>query len=292
MRWNSLQFQDHLRHFEADYRADNAWFAWRGWDETVWAAWLLYHNASGNALRMLVLGSAKIRRNRDLVGNFGVTSGGGVSEEKDVKLIADRECIRAALRIPGVRGLADSPKVLGIGSILNDKNWTPLLNDSFILGGVHGNNEFFFAEDGFENYRQYLITQGGFVGAPPATTSRGRWLGFFNAHPDLFWDAKARVPRILAREMIGLMTFGYQPKFSDVQLEFLPGRRLQSADFAAYHEAVNTSGIVRKDQGQVLGTLSNFLFGGSDALHGVGSVSRGPSIKLRGALPPSSSGND
>ena len=73
---------------------------------------------------------------------------------EELKLVEELEKRRSAGR--SAPALRDAPKVLGSGSILNDRNWTPLLNDSFILGGVHGNREFHFAEDDAGKYFDFL----------------------------------------------------------------------------------------------------------------------------------------
>lgn len=64
------------------------------------------------------------------------------------------------------------------GSILNDAYWWPFKNDTWLIGGVHGLKIFHFA------------------GADLAD--------------DLLWDSSPDRPRMLGRELIGLITFGYR----------------------------------------------------------------------------------
>jgi hypothetical protein len=138
MPWNHLEFTQELEKCGDRYEADNAWFR-KDWGEQrqyAMNAWKLYGRASTNALGMLLLGSAKIRMDPELVSNFGVTAAGGVGEGEESKIVDALEAERTSRRAsPGMR---DAPSVLGSGSILNDKNWSPLLNDCYILGGVHG----------------------------------------------------------------------------------------------------------------------------------------------------------
>lgn len=147
MPWNRREFMQELAKCGDRYEADNAWFKKDWGEQRLYAmnAWKLYEGASTNALGMLLLGSAKIRMDPELVSNFGVASAGGVGDGEEAELVDALEAERTNLRAsPGMR---DAPSVLGPGSILNDKNWTPLLNDSYILGGVHGEHEFHFAEE-------------------------------------------------------------------------------------------------------------------------------------------------
>ena len=147
MPWNSLRFMQELDKCGDQYQADNAWFKndWGEQREYALNAWRLYQQASTNALGMLLLGSSKIRKDAVLVSNFGMTSAGGVTDPEEVALVKALEAQRADQR--AAPGLRDAPDVLGTGSILNDKNWTPLLNDCYILGGVHGEHEFHVAQD-------------------------------------------------------------------------------------------------------------------------------------------------
>jgi hypothetical protein len=70
-------------------------------------------------------------------------------------------------------------------------------------------------------------------------------------------------PRVLARELIGLKTFGYRPQFSPQQLSFGcadPGRAL-SASFVSYLDAVRTAHFHSGSARSVFNAISEFLFG-------------------------------
>ena len=146
--------------------------------------------------------------------------------------------------------------MLGPGSILNDKNWTPLLNDSYILGGVHGEHEFHLAEDSANAYLESL---------PGQLTPKEQWQSYFRTHTDAVWDTTRQVPRILARELIGLKTFGYRPQFFQEQLSF-GARQSDGATFKTYLDALVAAGITSRNRPIVLETLSLFLFGNAQAL--------------------------
>jgi hypothetical protein len=73
------------------------------------------------------------------------------------------------------------------------------------------------------------------------------------------------VPRILARELIGLQTFGYRPHFFNEQLSF-GAKRSDNATFKTYLDALVAAGLAGRDRTVVLETLSVFLFGTAEAL--------------------------
>ena len=256
MPWNSIRFIQELNKCGNRYEADNAWFGSNWGDERQYAlnAWRLYQQASTNALGMLLLGSAKIRKDTVLVSNFGMTSAGGVTDPEEVALVKALEAERTNQR--AAPGLRDAPDVLGPGSILNDKNWTPLLNDCYILGGVHGQHEFHVAEDSANAYFESLREQ---------LTPKDKWQSYFRTHSDAVWDATRQVPRILARELIGLKTFGYRPRFFAEHLSFSAGQS-DDATFKTYLDALVAAGITSRNQTTVLETLSLFLFGNAQAL--------------------------
>ncbi|MEP7309522.1 MAG: hypothetical protein ABJA98_28790 [Acidobacteriota bacterium] len=237
------------------YEADNAWFRndWGERRQYALNAWRLYQQASTNALGMLLLGSAKIRKDSVLVSNFGMTSAGGVIDPEEVALVEALETERTDQR--AAPGLRDAPDVLGPGSILNDKNWTPLLNDCYILGGVHGGHEFHLAEDSANAYFESLGGQ---------LTARDNWRSYFSTHQDAVWDTTRQVPRILARELIGLKTFGYRPRFFPEQLSF-SATQSDGATFKTYLDALVAAGITSRNRTVVLETVSLFLFGNAAA---------------------------
>jgi hypothetical protein len=183
-----------------------------------------------------------------------MTSAGGITDPEEVALVKALEAERTDQR--AASGLRDAPDVLGSGSILNDQNWTPLLNDSYILGGVHGEHEFHVAEDSANAYFESL---------DGPLTPIEKWQSYFRTHSDAVWDATRQVPRILARELIGLKTFGYRPRFFPEQLSFSAGQS-DGATFKTYLDALVAAGITSRNRTTVRETLSLFLFGNAQAL--------------------------
>ncbi len=66
------------------------------------------------------------------------------------------------------------------GSVLKERYWWPLQNDAWVLGGIQGLSQFHLA----------------------AASIAG-------VLDDMLWEADARRPRVLGRELIGLFNFGY-----------------------------------------------------------------------------------
>lgn len=95
----------------------------------------------------------------------------------------------------------------GRGSILSSDNWTLLANDAWVLGGLHSLTEFHFA-------------------------SPLRWSNL--------WDEANQRMSIMAREVIGITSSGYQLMRPNTQLETI-------ATYYSRQEAVNASLLTYKD---------------------------------------------
>ena len=246
MQWNSLEFYEHLSLCSTRYEAENAWFSKQAWGDPIHYflnAFRLYRAANRASLGMLILGGAKLRKDQSLLANFGVATAGGVSDPEEKKMVEKAQADR--------RGVPDATTVLSGGSILSDANWTPLLNDAFIIAGAHAGHEFHFAEDAAE----------GFIAE--ASASRGtkdRWNDFFDKNPQIFFFNGA--PRVLARELMGLKAFGYRPVFERQQLSFYchDQAKARKADFGPYLDAVLSAKFHTRDQNAVIGSIDGFLF--------------------------------
>jgi hypothetical protein len=266
MAWTSTQFWQQLNPCASRYERENAWFKKSAWGDEInygLAAWRLYRCASTSSLGMLLLGSAKIRKDETLLLNFGATSGSGASDAEEQRLVAELERARSAMR--SAPGLQDAPKVLGHGSILSDQKWTPLMNDCFILGGVHAAFEFHLAEDGAAAFFARNPPTPATIAAPGGHAAAA-WEQFFKANPQLLCNQG--LPRVLARELVGLSTFGYRPRFLNQQLSFYcahPGQA-KGATFSAYLDAIQAAGFAGNHVQRVLDTVSTFLFGRKDVL--------------------------
>ena len=80
MAWNSLQFMQHLNACGNRYEAENCWWGKKNWgDQHRYAlnAWRLYRLTLKNSLGMLLLGSAKIRKDQALIAYVLPYSQGG-----------------------------------------------------------------------------------------------------------------------------------------------------------------------------------------------------------------------
>jgi hypothetical protein len=226
-----------------------------------------------------LLGDAKIRSDRDLMMNFGLASGSGVSDQK---VVDELDGLRKAL---GTQ--YSKTAVAGSGSILNDNKWSPLLNDSFIMGGVHHRMEFHLALEGAESFME-AARQSDLADALkrlPATaaaqkdvvdalkripvsgqTYKEAWKRYLKATPDVLWNAAYQVPRVFARELMGLKTFGYVPVFNFGGLGFYGTSSGTSADFVQYLTALDNAGFSKVVREKIVAAVAEFLFGDAKAL--------------------------
>ena len=201
---------------------------------------------------MIVLGDTKIRKDPALVQNFGLASAGGVQDKEEVAMVARLNREREALY---GRSHVD---VVGTGSILSDKNWSPLLNDSLMLGGMHTGQEFVFAED-----------RANTVPTAAAGTPQEWWNTVFLTFPDILWGDWG-APRVYARELLGLKTFEYTPVFSYHQVTYTPGNNT-SGTFSQYLAALKGVGFEdpKTNKQRIIRAISEWLFGDPMALDGM-----------------------
>lgn len=123
------------------------------------AAFEMYRRAASTQLDALVLGSDKIRSDLPLLTNFGTTA------------------VTSAWDRPEHGPAASSER----GSILAERNWWPLLNYAWVLGGIHGQAFFHYGKP---------------PGEPPAQSD--------------LWDNGQRRPRVLGQELLLLQLGGYR----------------------------------------------------------------------------------
>jgi hypothetical protein len=253
------------------YKMENTWFKW--WPkadvDAVLNGWRMYRKSSGNALGFLLLGDTAIRTDKTLLFNFGLTSAHGVQEQKDIAMIDAIMNKR--------RGFASTARpateLLGPGSILSDKEWSPLLNDAFVLGGVNDCQEFHLADDAFHGYVHVAQTRAifgetakGYKALDQANPAKDKWRAYFRATPTVFWAAWG--PRVFAREVIGMKTFGYRPVFTKQELAFecVDRPKAMGATFTQYIDALAAVGFGAYDRKATMAAISEYLFGAKDAL--------------------------
>lgn len=257
--WTRSDFMAHTETLESRYRDENDWHyksSKTPWTQESQHAWLLYTSANANALGTLLLGDAKIRTAGDLLRNFGMTSGSGLSAINEIWQAEQVQYWRRRVAAPG----QPAQQALGPGSILNDKNWSPFLNDAFILGGVHGGQDFHWTEPGFQNATR--------LDAARAMRDRAylwdTWRQYLLAGRNFWSDGYVR---IFARELIGLKTFNYMPMFTTVELFFKPS----STGTPTFKEYLDALLAVNFQAGAgsaaaINRELGEFLFGDEDAL--------------------------
>jgi hypothetical protein len=252
------------------YNSQERWFPW-GADPTgmrMLAGLKMYRNV-GQGRVMMLLGDAKIRQDFTLVMNFGLASGSGSDDQKMIdELNARRRNLALDSSSPAI-------PVAGSGSILNDQKWSPLVNDSFILGGTHSGREFHLTLQDFEQFdleRQKTRQVFGQT-APqyPAAKLRSpdyfeqKWKLYLITHPEVLWNSALRIPRVFARELVGLQAFGYAPDFNYGGIGFRKADRGPD-DFSTYLAALTGAGFLNADKARITSTISAFLFGNSGAL--------------------------
>ena len=155
--------------------------------------------------------------------------------------------------------------VVGSGSILSTRGWSPMLNDAFIMGGVHAGHQFHVA---LNNDESGLFDRTKNAGL----STRDNWRLFFRANPRSLWDSERGVPRVLMREFICLKASGYAPNFEREQLIF-GNKKDGAADkavFRVYLTALHELGFQRASESKdkLAKAVSEFLFEDGDALKG------------------------
>ena len=291
---DKYEFFDQVTRVAYQYDQDNEWFGFhRGgpsWSHGTWiqyiiAAWKIYQQASTNQLQMLLLGDTKIRSDAALLMNFGLVSNTNTpQEDKDIKLVEDLMTRRANIAYKSI--FKDPVQVMGPGSILSAKRWSPLLNDALMLGGIIGRQDFHLALNTDEQVSWAQITskhigtadfqkrravfgaavQGSLKPAP--SREQELWLHFFQQVPRVLWENDR--PRVFARELMGLKLFGYKPVFSLIELGFTPIGAGKWPTFQNYLDGLHAAGFHRLDRFSIMQSLSEFLFNDVNALSVVG----------------------
>ena len=265
-----------------DYVLDNPWFQWvrpntvKLLDATatvndvhyVYAAYTAYDKVGQNTLKMLLLGDTKLRSDETLVTNFGLSSARGVQEDKEltlVKKIMELRNEQAKVQSAATHLKVEPLPVVDAGSILSTKLWSPMLNDSFILGGAHRELDFYLALSGDEGATFNNIA---------AADAKEMWLKYFLANPGCIWATwtGGSNPRVLMRELLGLKLFGYEPRFDKNQLQFKASDKGASdgATLQGYLNKLNQLGFHEKGKkSQLFAAVSEFLFDDPKALDAV-----------------------
>ncbi|TYC66473.1 hypothetical protein FMN63_18455 [Stappia sp. BW2] len=279
MPLNFQQFRQEINALVGVYRADNAWIAhWTRWDQPnhmdyyIDAAFRLYQTTARNQLKMTILGGASIRTCKELIANFGITAANGIQDQQTVWIAQQEEYRRRRGRGEGQDG-ADKKvarrnpiAVQGVGSILSEKAWTPILNDALIIGAATGHQTVHIALEAREaaiwreceeEARQWEAQNLGIRIDYPTWA----WQEFMNRNIGMLWNQHHQVPKVLARELIGLSFAGYKPVFRYQELFFTPNPHTPDPTFKEYTDGLNELGFHTNDgRVNVMKHISEFLF--------------------------------
>jgi len=283
------QFFDELTAAAAIYDQDNEWLGFqRGgpvWSRGTWiqfilSAWKLYQNAASNQLQMILLGDTKIRSDPSLLFNFGLAANADKPQE-------DRDRVMVSELMNKRRGVAPggAVEIMGPGSILSARLWSPALNDALMLAGIHHQQEFHFALNGDEQaaWRDITTRPGGAspeflkrierFGAAVRPQGQGKpieqvWLEFFHKVPRVWWENGN--PRVFVREVMGLKFFGYKPIFTPFELGFAYRGGGRPPTFLNYLNALREVGLERRDRTTIMRHLGEFLFQDDGAMSKIG----------------------
>jgi|GEM_PF-1177544 len=300
LQWNA--FKREVEGLQDIYRQDNRWVGW--WRHASWnnacvmpayirAAFRLYEATARNELEFIVLGGTSIRMARDLIFAFGITGHNGIQDAPTVVAARGAQADRAAPRATVDQNGAPLPPpanpdnrvvpVIGVGSILSEDRWTPILNDALIVGAATAQHDFVIALDRYEQgiWRECEITlkpelermraryAQRYGGNPPDTFLKNTeeyremvWQRFFSWNMGMFWDSRLNNPRVLTRELLGLSMFGYEVKLGDKQIGFRPNPAAPDPSFTTYvHGLRNLRFHDNTARSRIMQSLSMFLLG-------------------------------
>ncbi|MEM9586219.1 MAG: hypothetical protein AAGA03_02965 [Planctomycetota bacterium] len=271
-----------------DYRDDNRWVETMigNWsDETVMTnfigcAYKVYSATATNALQLTILGGTEIRFDDSMIRNFGVTAANGTQDAETSKYVR-QEIRRRRMRSHNQNEkrpfLSNAPHrritpVKGVGSILSEKGWTPILNDALIIGAINARQEFAIALTPKEQKHWKRLNDSKITKVAATSAAFGAsaalikaWKEFFNTKAYVFF--RGQYPRVFARELLGLYFFGYEPVFSWHQLGFRRKDPTLRPDFRTYIDKLRDVGFQGPtNKTRVMKTLSEFLFNDEDAL--------------------------
>lgn len=300
LQWNA--FKREVEALQGIYRQDNRWVGW--WRHASWnnacvmpayirAAFRLYEATARNELGIVVLGGTSIRMARDLIFAFGITGLNGIQDAPTVVAAraaeADRNAPRPTVDRNGVPPPAPANPdnrivpVNGVGSILSEDRWTPILNDALIIGSATAQHDFVIALDRYEQgiwreceatlkpelARMHTRYAARFGGNPPESFLKSTdeyrqmvWQRFFNWNLKMFWDTNYNIPRVLTRELLGLSMFGYEVKLGDKQIGFSPNPNAPDPTFTAYVNGLRNMRFQDNTaRPRIMQSLSMFLLG-------------------------------
>lgn len=168
--------------FNHDIRVAAALIGLNFSDKDVRNCWQVYANArahqdsgSHKEDKLMVMGALHQTHRGSVLANLGTTA--KKLEESYAKPTIDSAVKDGRIKLDDL-----SEHHFKTGGILSDVDWNLLMNDAWLLGIVHGGHEVIFTSDTPLDRNSLFIK---------------------------FWDRVNNRPRVTAREMLGLITFGY-----------------------------------------------------------------------------------
>lgn len=255
----------------------------------VQAAYNLYKTSPVSAFGFILLGGTAIRTDPMYIRNFGLTAANGIQDEAAKVIVKEEMARRVIFRTKVLDSkqktdlfakVKDFEKLTPVetGVILSEQNWTPILNDSLIIGGITNRREFALALTPEEqiSWGRKIYKISGKPTAASEFAAKQQWLAFVQS--EVGSKAKEGMfigpwgPRVLAREILGLKFFGYYPVFNTNQLSFYPGSSSGSIPpgnaptFSAYLSGLREVEFQVPNNLKILQALGQFLFQDSNAL--------------------------
>jgi hypothetical protein len=286
----AAQVAEALRQLRAEYIAENSWFRFytdgndaMNPDKFAAAAGKAYEHVMTVNVPLL-LGDTKIRSDAELVSNFGVSDAESASATSSSTSSATS--MRSSIPVAGNLTRAGSTAAVSSasssatstspsGGILDNKKWSPMLNDAFIMGGIHKKKQFVFSPvDDDASFVQSIMppTRGADPKQQQIEAAIPGWRAFFQTKQYLLWDRG--YPRVFVRELLGLHAFGYKaaPTSTNLSFEVIDPAAADNATFKEYCKELEDSGYYANDRVRVLKLLAEFLFGAANknALDNVG----------------------
>lgn len=285
-RMTLLQFTLDTMACSNRYDQHNQWFGFQtggpSWSQGTWvdfiqAAWKLYVNASAIRNRIVVLGDTKIRSDPSLVFNFGLVSNSKTPQEEKDRLLILNLMEKRRNNQQGALGGNAPEEIMGKGSILSARRWSPMLNDALMIAGAENNLDFVFALNEDERIpwskaREFDAKREKFGAAvrlnKDLTLAQEKWLNFIKKHPRILWENGN--PRVFARELLGLKEFGYVADFNEAQIGFKSALNASKPMFQNYLSGLERAQFHMRNRQEILKKISEFLFNDDTLLRDVG----------------------
>jgi len=287
---NQVEFFMQLTSCIRQYDQDNQWFGFlrggQSWSKGTWiqfiaAAWKLYENARRSP--MILLGDTKIRSDPTLLFNFGLAANAKTPQEEKDRLMVE-EMVRKRADLASGWRVGGAVELMGPGSILSAKQWSPMLNDSLMLAAISMRRDFLFALNDDEQavWARDIEGGGARIGAAAfanraaafgptvggRTPEQQMWLSLIKKVPRILWENGN--PRVFVRELLGLKFFGYKPVFTRHQLGFRHQAGGLEANFQNYLDGLKAVGLHNRERMKIMSALGEFLFQDAKALQGIG----------------------